>query len=241
VLIEGGVAGLFIGLVMRSSNIWPFALLVIGGFGAFAAHVVWMLRHPRPSPPLLARPDPAVLHAGSSFVWLVVACLLGLWLSVAAPSANTLRIATAYGVFGLVGFLAQMVVGMEGRLLPTFAWYWAFANTDFRGPVRSQHEMPWREARDLVFVLWQFGVPFLAVGLAFDAIPLLRAAAWCLLAATVLDTANAAWILRHAFRATATCRRQSGRLPVHARAQPYRACATCGLARRRARRRAKGL
>ncbi len=202
VLIECGVAGLFAALVVRSPHLWPFALLVVGGFGAFVAHVVWMLRHRRPRPPLLARRDPAVLHAGASFLWLVVACVLGLWLAVAAPSENALRIAAAYGVFGLVGSLAQMVVGMEGRLLPIFAWYWAHANTDFQGPVLSQHEMAWRDGRDLIFVLWQFGVPFLAVGLAVDAIPLVRSAAWCLLAATILDATNAARILRHAFSPT---------------------------------------
>ena len=46
----------------------------------------------------------------------------------------------AYGVFGLVGFLAQIVVGMEGRLLPIFAWYWAYANTGYKGQVPSQHD-----------------------------------------------------------------------------------------------------
>ena len=70
---------------------------------------------------------------------------LGVWLTVAAPSSNTLRVAMAYGVFGLVGFLAQMVVGMEGRLLPIFAWYWAYAeHRTTRARCSSQHEMPWR-------------------------------------------------------------------------------------------------
>jgi hypothetical protein len=92
-----------------------------------------------------------------------------------------------------------MVVGMEGRLLPLFAWYWAYANTGYRGPVPLPHQMPWRGAQELVFVLWLFGVPSLAGGLAFDAVPLISAGAWCLLAATLLDTANLVRILRHAF------------------------------------------
>ncbi len=199
VLLEAGVCGLFVTLLVRSPLVWLCALTVTAGFAAFVSHVAWMLRRPRPRPPGVRRPDPAVLHAGAAFLWLVVASALGLWLTVAEPSPNTLRAAMAYGVCGLVGFLAQMVVGMEGRLLPIFAWYWAYANTDYKGPVASQHDMPWRDGQDFVFVLWLFGVPALAGGLAFDALPFVRAGAWCLLAATVLDAVNVVCILRYAF------------------------------------------
>ncbi|OFW12585.1 MAG: hypothetical protein A3F69_02375 [Acidobacteria bacterium RIFCSPLOWO2_12_FULL_66_10] len=135
----------------------------------------------------------------AAFASLAVAALLGLWLAIAESSSSTLRVAMAYGVFGLVGFLAQMVVGMKGRLLPILAWYWAYANTGYKGPVPSPHEMPWRGAQELVFVLWLFGVPALAGGLAFDAVPFVSAAASCLLAATLIDTVNVARILRYAF------------------------------------------
>ena len=198
-LLEAGAAGLFVTLLLQSALAWVCSLTVIAGFGAFGAHVVYMLRQPRPRPPGLRRPDPAVLHAGASFTCLAIACGLGLWLTLAAPSPNTLRVAMAYGVFGLVGFLAQMVVGMEGRLLPIFAWYWAFANTGDKGPVASQHEMSWRDGQDLVFLLWLFGVPSLAGGLAFDAVPFVSAGAWGLLLATLVDAVNVTRILRHAF------------------------------------------
>ncbi|MGE3600912.1 MAG: hypothetical protein AB7N70_35800 [Dehalococcoidia bacterium] len=199
VLLQTGVSGLFLTLLIQSRFTWIFAMIVTAGVVAFVVQVVWMLRRPRPRPPGLRQPDPAVLHAGASLASLTIASALGIWLTVAEPSSATLRVATAYGVFGLVGFLAQMVVGMEGRLLPVFAWYWAYANTGYRGPVRSQYDMPWRGGQLTVFVLWLFGVPALAGGLAFDAVPFVSASAWCLLAATVIDTANVARILRFAF------------------------------------------
>jgi hypothetical protein len=201
VLLQAGVTGLFVTLLRRGPFAWVFALTIVGGLSAFLSQVVWMLRRPRPRPPKVRTPDPAVLHASASFAWLAAASLLGLWLTMAAPSPNTLRVAMAYGVFGLVGFLAQIVVSMEGRLLPIFAWYWAYANTGYKGPVRSQHEMPWRSGQELAFVLWLFGVPALAGGLAFDAITFVSAAAWCLFAAALVDTMNVTRILLYAFLA----------------------------------------
>jgi len=199
VLLQAGVSGLFVTLLRRGALAWLFALLVVGGFAAFIWQVAWMLRRPRPRPPGLRRPDPAVLHAGASFVSLGIASALGLWLTVAAPSPATLRVAMAYGVFGLIGFLAQIVVAMEGRLLPIFSWYWAYANAGYKGPVVSQHDMPWRPGQQLAVGLWFIGVPALAFGLAFDVIPLVSAGAWGLLAALILNVVNVTRILRHAF------------------------------------------
>jgi hypothetical protein len=199
VLLQVGISGLVVALLLRSRFTWLFAAIIVAGFAAFFFQVAWMLRRPRPRPPGLRTPDPAVWHAAAAFASLAIASALGIWLTIAESSSSTLRIAMAYGVLGLVGFLAQMVVGMEGRLLPIFAWYWAYANTGFKGPVPSQHDMPWRSGQELVFVLWLFGVPALAGGLAFDAVPFVSAAAWCLLAATLLDSVNVFRILRHAF------------------------------------------
>lgn len=200
VLLQCGAAGLFVTLLLRGGLAWVFASLTVAGFAVFLGHVIWMLRHQRPRPPAIRWPDPAVLHAAAALSSLAVACGLGLWLSVAKTSTSTLRAATAYGVFGLVGFLAQMVVAMEGRILPLLAWYWASASAGGHHPVPSPHEMPWQAGREIAFVLWLFGVPALAGGLAFDAVPFVRAAGWALLAATLLDSLQVAVILRHAYR-----------------------------------------
>jgi hypothetical protein len=199
ILLQAGVMGLFFTLLLHSAFVSAAAVLVTSGFASFLAQLVWMLRHPRPRPPGVRVPDPAVWHAAAALASLVFACLLGLWLAIAASSEATLRLAAAYGVFALVGFLAQIVIGMKARLLPLFAWYWAHANTGYTGPVPSPHEMAWRGGQELVFVLWLFGVPALAGGLAFDAVPFVRAAGWALVAAAVVDSASAARILRHAF------------------------------------------
>jgi len=170
ILIETGVLGLFTSLLLRSNWAVVFGGVIVAGLAAFGAHVVWMLRHPVSKPAGMRRPDFGVLHAAAAAASLVAAAAIGLTLAALPTSPATLRAAGAYGVLGLVGFLGQFVVAMERRLLPSFAW---------------------RTAQELIFVLWLFGVPALAIGLAFDLIPFVRAAAWALLAATVLDTITA--------------------------------------------------
>lgn len=200
VLLQCGALGLFVTLLLRSSAAWICAALVVAGLATFLGHVAWMRRHPRRRPPAMPPSEPAVPHAIAAFTSLAIACGLGLWLSVAQPSVGTLRAAAAYGVLGLVGFLAQMIVAMKGRLLPQFAWYWASADSGGESRVPAPHEMAWRGGQELVFVLWLFGVPVLAAGLAFGAVPFVRAAGWSLLAATLLDAAQSAIVLRHARR-----------------------------------------
>ena len=49
------------------------------------------------------------------------------------------RLMPVYGVCGLLGFLAQMVVGVAARLWPLYAWQRTFAATGYRQPPGSPH------------------------------------------------------------------------------------------------------
>lgn len=196
-LLEGGLLALFAAFTLHSALLWPGAILLIAGFAAFVGHVFWMLRHPRPRPPAIRQPDPAVLHAGAAFLSLIAACVAGAWLSRATPSSATLRMATVYGVLGLVGFLAQMVIAMEGRLLPLFAWYWALQR---RGPGGvPPHQMAWRPGQLIVAVLFMSGVPTLATAFWLESPNLLRTGAGMLFVAVLLNACEAVVILRHAW------------------------------------------
>jgi hypothetical protein len=198
-LLQTGVSGLCVSLLLRHNWSWLWALTIVAGFGTFLAQAVWMIRHPRPRPPAIRSPDPAVLHAAAAFVSLIVACGLGLWLAAADTSEHTLRVALAYGVVGLVGFLGQMVVAMEGRLLPLFAWYWASARAGGE-PVVSPHDMPWRPGQYIVFGLWSIGVPALAIGLAMDVVGVVRVGGWALAASAALNAAQASVIIGYAYQ-----------------------------------------
>jgi len=197
-LLEAGLLGLLPGLVARRAWAGAFALLVVAGIAAFLREVLWMVRNPRPAPKELHRPDLGVVHVAQALVCLVLAAGLGLALVLSPDGEWKLSAIMVYGVLGLIGFLAQMVIGVNARLLPLFSWLTAYAGDDFRTVPPSPHSMPHRALQRWTLGLWSAGVPLLAVGLGLDRIGWLSAGGWLLLAAVVLDGIGAVRIVRHA-------------------------------------------
>ncbi len=109
----------------------------------------------------------------------------------------------AYGVFGLLGFLAQMVIGIAGRVLPMFAWIQARVRSEYEVVPPSQYTMHHRGLQVAGFVLWTAAVPLLAYGLTFDVWPLVSSAGACLSVALVCQIINGVRIVRHAFGVSA--------------------------------------
>jgi hypothetical protein len=194
-LMESGIAVLFCGLITQARWAIVGGLLIVAGLAAFFAHVAVMLEHPRPRPRGAAQPDYAVRHVFICGVWLIGAIVFGLILLVAPMSEWTLRAAMAYGVFGLVGFLAQMIVGLEIRLLPMHAWYSSFAASGFEVAVTAPQVMGHQRWRAAVFYLWLAGVPALAFGFLFNRAVLVGTGAWLLFTGVVIAGANSASVV----------------------------------------------
>lgn len=197
-LIEAGVLGLFVSLLRQSAWSPAFGAIVLAGLGAFAGQVVRMLRHRSPRPPEAPRVDVALLHAAAAGAWLACAAVIGAYLLLRPMSDATLHAALAYGTFGLVGFLSQMIVAMQVRLLPLFAWCHGHAASGFHAPPENPWRMRDRTWLALTFAAWAAGVPALGFGLALERVPLLAAGAWVLLAGVVLGGVDGALVLRHA-------------------------------------------
>ena len=137
-LLQAGITGLFISLLLQSALAPLFAGLVISGFATAGAHVVWMLNRRRTASPGTGWRVFAVGHIAAAGVWLLCACVFGLVLTAAPMTDMTLRAAFAYGVFGLVGFLAQIIVGFEVHVLPTVAAYWSLPRDGSAKPVHNE-------------------------------------------------------------------------------------------------------
>ena len=195
VLLEIGVVGLVWSFVAGGRGLSIAAAITVAGLGTFLSRVAWMLRHRRPAPPELRRPDWGTGHALQAMMYLLAACGLGLYLALAERSETTLALASVYGVLGLLGFLSQIVVGVESRILPLFGWLWGFADRGHAKLPPSLHAAGVRPLQALVFLCWTVGVPLLAFGLAADHAPALSLAGTGLLAAVVASLVNAAVVL----------------------------------------------
>jgi hypothetical protein len=167
-LVAGGTWGLAAALLFAKAAVPAAALAVLAGLALFLSRVAFMLRHRRPPPAARPRPDLAVVHVLQSFVYLLLAAACGLFLALAPPSDATLRVALAYGVCGLLGFLCQLVIGVEARLVPMAAWLQAWAAGGHRALPPSVHSLEARGGAAATLALWTSGVPALALGLGLD-------------------------------------------------------------------------
>ena len=189
-LLEIGTLGLVVCLYLGSHLTALFAAVVVVSMGVFVERVRWMLRHRKPSPKGLRRPDIAQLHVFQALVYLGVASVLGLVLLLTSSAELKLRLVMAYGVCGLLGFFGQMVVGISNRLLPILGWFWEFSDSGYAESPGTPYARPRRSLQIAVFCLWTVAVPALAVSLALDLGELFRAGAGALLVAVCFSSAN---------------------------------------------------
>jgi hypothetical protein len=101
-----------------------------------------------------------------AFVWLLVAACTGLLLTFPWSSNRIIEL----GRFterpaGLVGFLAQIVVGIQERLLPLYGWYRMMESNHMKPPARSAHPLAHHGLTRAILVAWTIGVPSLVLGL----------------------------------------------------------------------------
>jgi len=178
IVLEAGVAGLFVSLLLQSPWTIFFGIIVASALVATASHLIWTLRSAAPAPTSAPTIDFALLHAAGAGASLLVAIGLGVTLLVAPLSPVTLRAAAAYGVFGLVGFLSQMVVAIEVRLLP-------------------RHDAI---LRAVVFLGWTVGVPALAAGVFLESATLVAGGAWALLASLAIATLDTVGVVARCLR-----------------------------------------
>jgi hypothetical protein len=196
VLLEIGTLGLA-WVLLAGGPAAPWVVVIVMAFVAFFGQVRGLLADRRPRPAEMQGRDWSTWQTHVALAWLTVATGAGVWMAVRGPSA---ALSWAYGVTAVVGFVAQMVVGIQGRLLPLHAWYRAMTHLDGAPPSRSAHRLTDSRAMLAIFLLWLVGVPLLAVGLMVESPNAIAGAAACLLAATFLQAWHMVFIVRRAGR-----------------------------------------
>ena len=194
VLLELGTLGLVASLVAGWSP-GPPVLLVLGACAAFSWCIRRTLGDRRPRPIELPRHDWSTWHTHLALVYLMVASVLGCWLAFGEPP---IAVTWAYGVAGILGFVSQMVSGIQGRLLPLFGWYRALECRDGVLPRQSAHRLIVPSLALSVFLAWLVGLPVLTIGLMQEHHGAIATGAAALLCATCLSAAHGALIVRRA-------------------------------------------
>ncbi len=200
VLMQVGVVIVVATLLGQSRWVPVGGALIVSGIASFAAVMRGAVRHRMPRPPALPRRDWSAWQAHAALVWLLVAVCLGLTLSLSGFDPQRVPLMWCYGVAGLVGFLAQMVVGIQGRLLPMYAWYRALAARNGVPPARAVHDLVSAPFARAIFWAWTAGVPLLGWGLAFQQTDAIAVGAAALLSGIMASGAYISNMLRAAGR-----------------------------------------
>jgi hypothetical protein len=196
-LVAGGPIVLAVSLLTGLPLAGPSVLAIVLGILLFFYALTWMIRHPRPAPPAIRRPDIGMVHAFLAFLCLLVSCGLGVVLVFSKEWH--LRLIMVYGVLGLVGFLGQMVIGIGMRLFPLFAWIEAQARAGEEVPRRPLHGLASRTFEALTLAFWTAGVPLLAIGLGGDSAILTSLGGGSLFVAAAANSLNVARVIGIAF------------------------------------------
>lgn len=197
ILLQGGLVVLTVRLLADAEGLWLGAVMIVGGVVSFVVHVRRMLGRRLPRPPALPARDWSTWQVHIAFGWLLVTIAIGLALSIQAPDEYRLSLMWMYGVTGLIGFLAQMVVGMQGRLVPLYAWYRAYAVTG-TPPSRAANTLPSPAFARAIVWCWAAAVPLLVWGLPRADQPAIRAGALVLLAGVSLGGTYLVYMVRQA-------------------------------------------
>ena len=198
VLLEGGLAILVVALMRESGWLLAGSGLITLGLASFVLQVRRTLGRRLPRPPALPLRDWSTWQAFGALLWMLFAAGLGLTLSIGVAPESRVPLMWAYGVAGLVGFLAQVVVGMQGRLAPLYFWYRAFGAGGGVPPTRAAHELPSASFARVIFLAWSAGVPLLMLGLASNSRPATTLGALLLLCGVTVGGAYLAHMERRA-------------------------------------------
>jgi hypothetical protein len=191
ILLEAGTLGLAFALLASPSWTPLAAAAIVSGLGSFVRQVRQIVKRKLPAPPALPRPDWATWQTHVAFGWLLVAAFAGVTLTLPIPAAWLIPLGWTYGIAGLVGFLAQIVVGIQGRLLPLYGWYRMMEAGGMRPPARSAHTLASHGLARSILVAWTLGVPLLVVGLTSDTHAIVGLGSLALLAGVALNAAQA--------------------------------------------------
>lgn len=196
ILLELGLILVVFGLAAGSIPLAPGVVCLAGALWAFVHHMRRAVKQRLPRPPALPQRDWSTWQTHVAIAWLFVAAGCGVALASVPPGSWQVTVGWIYGVAGLVGFIGQIIVGIQGRLVPLYAYYRAMSALGGQPPRRGANELPTARFARPIFLLWTVGVPLLAWGLASGTPVLVRISSLVMLAGVGLNASYLAYLMR---------------------------------------------
>lgn len=139
-------------------------------------------------------------HAICGIVWLFVAIAMGIALTfIGADGEYGSRIASAYGVMGLLGWISNFIIGMSYQLFPGFV---ARARAGAGWPPVTILELSLPQPRPFVFIAYNLGVAMVVAGLLAGTVDLAVAGSASIAAGGLVYAAVTLWTLSFAYRSS---------------------------------------
>ncbi len=190
--LAAGAAGLSITLLFQFPGVTAWGAVIAASLIAYMATIGRLVRTRRM--PI----DWTTRHALAGIAWLVAAIALGLALSVIGAGGEAgNRIAGAYGVLGLFGWISNFIIGMSYQLFPGFV---ARARTTCGYPAATIAELSQPAPRPWVFTAFNGGIAVLAAALLLGSAAGARIGAVFIAAGGLPYAAVTLWTLSFAYR-----------------------------------------
>ena len=160
-------------ILLRSWLVTPLALLTAGSLVWYASIILRLLHTRRMAI------DWSMRHVQAALAHLGAAAVCGLAFSLGGVDVGSrlgARLAVAYGVFGLFGWVSNFILGMATRLAPGLA----------AAPGLPPSPLVTARTQAVIFSCFNLGVPGIAAGTLADAPRLLSASIVLTLCATLL-------------------------------------------------------
>jgi hypothetical protein len=175
-------------------------LLVVGALAVAAAagaHAAWIcdMAWGRKRPGL----DWGLWSVLTATVFLVPAA--GLGMAMAADGLAGPRVAVAYAVVTLGGWISLTIVGMMLKIVPFLVWYRVYSPRAGREPVPTLAQLSWPRAEGFAYVALTGGVVLVAATVLVGEAAWIRAAGTVLALGALAFAAALARVLGHLFRA----------------------------------------
>lgn len=168
-LLEAGILGLVVSLIMVSRWVPLFALMIAAAFWLHA----W-----RPIRMLLAGKiqDRASFWGVIALIFLVVDSAIGVALSLGWPAADSplrMRVQLAYGYIGFLGWITLTISAMAYKLFPMFVWEERFRSLWGKEPVPAMTDLYSSKLQMLSGCFIALGVAGASTGIVVNYLPVI--------------------------------------------------------------------